>query len=65
LRRIRPQFDNDDAEKMGGPDDVPATPILVMQNVGLALGIPHQKLTREQLEADLDGAKTQQKIDGE
>jgi hypothetical protein len=52
-------------KQMGDPDNVPATPISVMQNVGVALGIPRQKLTGEQLEADLDGAKPQEKINGE
>jgi hypothetical protein len=36
------------------PEDVqiPPTPIRVMQNVGMKLGIGPEKLTREQLEAD-------------
>jgi hypothetical protein len=32
-------------------EEIPVTPIMVMQNVGLALGIPPKKLTKEQLEA--------------
>jgi hypothetical protein len=56
---------NDNAEQLDDSDNVPATPISVMQNVGVALGIPRQKLTREQLEADLDGAKPHEKINGE
>jgi hypothetical protein len=32
-------------------EEIPVTPIVVMQNVGLALGIPPEKLTKEQLEA--------------
>jgi hypothetical protein len=32
-------------------EEIPVTPIVVMQNVGMALGIPPEKLTKEQLEA--------------
>jgi hypothetical protein len=32
-------------------EEILVTPIVVMQNVGLALGIPPEKLTKEQLEA--------------
>jgi hypothetical protein len=32
-------------------EEIPVTPLVVMQNVGLALGIPPEKLTKEQLEA--------------
>jgi hypothetical protein len=32
-------------------EEIPVTAIVVMQNVGLALGIPPEKLTKEQLEA--------------
>jgi hypothetical protein len=34
----------------GQEEEIPVTPIVVMQNVGLALGIPPEKLTKEQLE---------------
>jgi hypothetical protein len=35
----------------------PVTPIVVMQKVGIQLGIPPEKLTKEQLEADPSESK--------
>jgi hypothetical protein len=57
--------DTSSAEKEFDQDNVPTTPIKVMQNVGMELGISLQKLTGEQLEADLKNDKVQKNKDVE
>jgi hypothetical protein len=62
------ETDNSEAEfgqnvqKDQETEEIPVTPIVVTQNVGMALGIPPEKLTKEQLEAG-PNSSTKKKLD--
>jgi hypothetical protein len=62
------QNDDEHLEKEGAADELediqyPATPIRLMQHVGVQLGIDPAKLTMEQLEADPKNASSENNDD--